>query len=47
MRSTLVLRVLGKVLPLLLADTPVDMLCSEAELLAMNELLAAAPSLSD
>lgn len=47
MRSTLVLSVRGSVLPLLLADTPVHMLCSEAELFAMNEEPAAAPSLSD
>lgn len=39
MRSTLVLSVRGSVPPLLLADTPVDILCSDAELLAMNDEL--------
>lgn len=34
--STLVLSVRGRVPPLLLPDTPVDMLCSEAELFAMK-----------
>lgn len=48
MRSTLVLSVRGKVLPLLATDTPVAMLCSDAELLAMNEEPATPPpSLSD
>lgn len=47
MRSTLVLSVRGSVPPLLLADTPVDMLCSDAELFATNELPAPTPILSD
>jgi hypothetical protein len=46
-RSTLVLRVRGSVPPLLLADTPVDMLCSDAELLAINPAPPAPPSRSD
>lgn len=41
--STLVLRVRGSVPPLVPAATPVDMLCSEAELLAMKETPAPAP----
>lgn len=46
-RSTLVLRVRGSVLPLLLPDMPVAMLCSDAELFGMKLTPLVPPSLSD